>query len=64
MDIYVSTDWKSWKNYWKLKYEIEIILYVKRVQNIFDCYRVAHVNRILPKHIIPYIINIIDEPKI
>ena len=47
-----------------LNMKLNLYLYVKRVQNIFDCYRVAHVNRIFPKHTIPYIINMIDEPKI
>ena len=56
MDI-VSTNWKS-------KHKISVILYIKLVQYIFVCYRVAHVNRIFPKHTVPYIINMIDEPKI
>ena len=47
-----------------LNIKLKLYLYVKCVQNIFVCYRVAHVNRIFPKHTIPYIINMIDEPKI
>ena len=38
--------------------KLKVFLYVKRVHNIFDCCRVAHVNRICPKHTISYIITI------
>ena len=45
--------------------KMKLFLYVKCVHNIFDCCRVAHVNRIFSKSTIPYIqiITANDVPK-